>query len=144
LKRANIIHGKGRYDYSKVIYKKYFEKVSIICPDHGEFFQSLANHINGGRGCPICKSSKGEKAIEMWLTKNNIEFKHGHLFRDLNSPESGKPLIFDFFIWNMHLLIEYDGVQHFKPTQFNGISMERAFENFKKVQYHDELKINTV
>lgn len=52
IKDAKKIHG-DKYDYSKVVYKGIFEKVCIICPEHGEFWQTPHSHLNG-RGCPEC------------------------------------------------------------------------------------------
>lgn len=45
-------HG-SKYDYSKVVFTKMSEKVTIICPIHGEFLQSMSSHARG-RGCPEC------------------------------------------------------------------------------------------
>ena len=45
-------HG-GKYDYSKVEYKKMHEKVCIVCPKHGEFWQTPSKHLLG-QGCPKC------------------------------------------------------------------------------------------
>ena len=60
LRKAAIKHN-GKYDYSKVHYKKWNEPVTIICPQHGEFKQTLHNHMNG-QGCPVCgKKSAAEK-----------------------------------------------------------------------------------
>ena len=50
--KAINIHG-NLYDYSKVDYKNYKEKVTIICKKHGEFKQSPENHFYG-KGCPKC------------------------------------------------------------------------------------------
>ena len=50
--RSNNIHN-NKYDYSKVEYVNNKTKVCIICPDHGEFWQSPKNHLLG-QGCPIC------------------------------------------------------------------------------------------
>lgn len=50
---AKKVHG-DKYDYSKVFYKHVMQKVCIICPEHGEFWQTPNSHLNG-RGCPICK-----------------------------------------------------------------------------------------
>lgn len=36
IKRAKYIHG-NKYDYSKVNYKNLESKITIICPEHGEF-----------------------------------------------------------------------------------------------------------
>ena len=52
IKKARIIHG-DRYDYSKVVYINSTTKVCIICPEHGEFWQSPNNHLDG-KGCYFC------------------------------------------------------------------------------------------
>ena len=60
---ASIIHG-SQYDYSKVDYKNNKEKVCIICPIHGEFWQRPQDHIQRKTGCPRCskfKFVKGER-----------------------------------------------------------------------------------
>lgn len=54
IQKALKIH-KGRYDYSKVQYSNSQTKVCIICPEHGEFWQTPNNHLNG-QGCPICSN----------------------------------------------------------------------------------------
>lgn len=51
--QAQAVHG-NRYDYSQVIYQSSFKKIRIICPDHGIFQQSPANHLSG-HGCKKCK-----------------------------------------------------------------------------------------
>lgn len=53
IERANKIHN-NKYDYSKVNYIDYQQKVCIICPEHGEFWQSPANHLTYKKGCPTC------------------------------------------------------------------------------------------
>jgi hypothetical protein len=52
IERAKQIHG-DKYDYSKVEYINSNSKVTIICPEHGEFQQRASNHLLGV-GCPIC------------------------------------------------------------------------------------------
>ena len=52
IKRAKEVHG-NTYDYSKVEYNKMHEKVCIICPEHGEFWQTPHNHLKGQK-CPKC------------------------------------------------------------------------------------------
>ncbi len=49
-------HG-DKYDYSKVDFKKMHEKVCIICPEHGEFWQTPSKHLLG-QGCPKCGIKK--------------------------------------------------------------------------------------
>ena len=52
IKRSREQHG-DKYDYSKVAYKNSNTKVTIICPDHGEFQQAPGHHMSGV-GCPQC------------------------------------------------------------------------------------------
>jgi hypothetical protein len=51
--KARQVH-ENKYDYSKVEYKNCKEKVCITCPKHGDFWQTMNNHINHRQGCPIC------------------------------------------------------------------------------------------
>lgn len=51
--KARIVHG-NKYDYSKVNYINNSTKICIICPKHGEFWQTPSNHLSG-RGCIFCK-----------------------------------------------------------------------------------------
>lgn len=64
-------HG-GKYDYSKAEFGTGHNKIEIICPDHGSFFQRLDAHI-AGQDCPQCKGKKISKALIMsqddWLDK---------------------------------------------------------------------------
>lgn len=50
--RARAIHN-NYYDYSKVNYVTSREKVEIICPEHGSFWQTPSAHLQGQR-CPKC------------------------------------------------------------------------------------------
>lgn len=50
--KAKRVHG-DKYDYSKVKYVNNSTKVCIICPEHGEFWQTPSNHLQGFR-CPEC------------------------------------------------------------------------------------------
>ena len=50
--RAREVHG-NKYDYSKVEYTNMFSKVTIICPEHGEFLQEAKTHLDGSE-CPEC------------------------------------------------------------------------------------------
>lgn len=52
IERARKVHG-DKYDYTKVGYKGNDIKVCIICPIHGEFWQTPRNHIKGSE-CPKC------------------------------------------------------------------------------------------
>ena len=55
IKKSHIVHG-NKYDYSKVEYVNNGDKVCIICPEHGEFWQTKFDHTHG-LGCPKCVNS---------------------------------------------------------------------------------------
>ena len=38
------------------------------------------------------------------------------------------------------MCVEYDGIGHFEPINFNGINDKRANEGFKKQKLHDQIK----
>lgn len=58
-----------KYDYSKVKYVKSKEEVCIICPEHGEFWQTPNNHMHG-QGCPKC----GRDSAKNKLIKTTEQF----------------------------------------------------------------------
>lgn len=56
IKKAKLVHG-NIYDYSKVDYKTAQNKITIICPEHGEFSQVANSHLRGC-GCKKCAYKK--------------------------------------------------------------------------------------
>jgi hypothetical protein len=109
IKKAIKIHDY-EYDYSLVEYKNNITKVKIICKTHGIFEQKPVNHITKMSGCPICKHSKGENEIRLFLLKNDIKFISQKRFKKCRDK---KTLPFDFFLNDLNICIEYDGEQHF-------------------------------
>ena len=135
IKKAKKIHHVMNYDYSKVEYKSAKNKVIISCPTHGDFFVRPRDHITKKSGCPACAASKGEIKILEFLMENNIDFIHQHSFPDLLS-DKGFPLLYDFYIKDLNLLIEFDGVQHFKFMPY----FHKTREEFERQKKHDDLK----
>lgn len=52
IRQFEVAHG-GRYDYSKTEYVNAVTKLQVICPIHGDFWQTPSNHLRGS-GCPKC------------------------------------------------------------------------------------------
>lgn len=50
--RARAVHG-DRYGYSEDGYRGNISDATIMCKDHGEFKQSVSNHL-AGKGCKAC------------------------------------------------------------------------------------------
>ena len=57
IQKAKQVHG-DRYDYSEFVYGNAHDKTIIICPEHGAFEQTPANHVYKSSGCPVCSSNK--------------------------------------------------------------------------------------
>ncbi len=129
IKRAKYVHG-DKYDYSKVEYVTSETKVQIICPKHGEFWQTPYCHLNG-RGCPICNESHLERAMKNILLENNIEFEQQKKFEWL-----GRQTL-DFYLPQYNIGIECQGGQHFQAVEHFGGEKE-----FKKTLRRDKIKKN--
>ena len=68
INKANKVHN-GKYDYSKVEYVNAKTKICIICPEHGEFWQTPNNHLSG-KGCALCAN---ENKLHLY-NKSNDKF----------------------------------------------------------------------
>ena len=62
IRRAKALHG-DKYDYSKVNYVNSVTKVGIVCPVHGEFWQTPSGHINAKQGCQKCYDDRRRKTV---------------------------------------------------------------------------------
>jgi uncharacterized protein YbbK (DUF523 family) len=132
------------YDYTQVKYNNSETPVEIICKIHGSFYQIPHNHKSGS-GCPKCASSKGEKIIANFLrnyldTSNDsfISFSTQHKFQEAPAPINNYR--FDFYIPEVNLVIEFDGIQHYELIDFAGKGPEWAKEEFLKNKKRDEEK----
>lgn len=71
VKRFIDVHG-NKYDYSKVVYTRMKDKVEIICPIHGSFFQEPHSHLKG-YDCPKCalerRANKRRDTTETYIAK---------------------------------------------------------------------------
>ena len=84
--KAKKIHGE-KYNYSKVNYKRCDEKVCIICPKHGEFFQMPYSHLSG-KGCRKCQYEKisSEKNIgtDLFVSKSKEIYGNKYDYSKVN------------------------------------------------------------
>ena len=98
IREAQLIH-HNKYDYSKVEYANAHTKVCIICPEHGEFWQTPSDHLNG-KGCPQCagnvrcdKDTFIEKAKHMHNDRydySKVEYANAHTKVCIICPEHGE------------------------------------------------------
>jgi hypothetical protein len=112
IERARKVHG-NTYDYSKVDYNGMETKVCIICPRHGEFWQTPHNHLK--YGCFKCKNSKLEKEVRDILEKHNIKYEEQKTFDWLKYKQN---MYLDFYLPDYNIGIECQGEQHFVKYRF--------------------------
>lgn len=109
-------------------------KIQHKCLKCGYIWEVRPQNLLNGTGCPKCIESKGERIIANYLDNNKISYIKQFSF---DNCKDIKPLPFDFYIPNLNICIEYDGIQHIKPIEYFG--GEKAF---KKQQKHDQIKDN--
>lgn len=138
ISRAIKIHG-NKYDYSKTNYTGYYNPVTIICKEHGEFTQLAYDHLHG-KGCKKCKMSHLENRVNQLLTLNGINFKYNFIPDFLKNGKSHRSL--DFFISEIGVAIECQGKQHFFDSPFYKKTRAEAYE--KDLKKFDDCKNNGI
>lgn len=89
IKKAKTIHG-DKYDYSNVEYINNRKKVCIICPIHGEFWQTPNNHLNGN-GCAECSGKKKSNTND-FIKKANIIHNNRYDYSKVNYINNETPV----------------------------------------------------
>lgn len=111
-------------------------KLTFICPEHGEFKMTPNAHVDQRQGCPTCLESRGERRIVNALSSSglvcDVDYFRQHKFEGCKRK---RPLPFDFYIPKLNLLIEYDGIQHFKRRPLFG-----GDKAFTRTQENDQIK----
>lgn len=96
----------------------------------GFIFKTIPKDLLSGHTyCPKCskKASKGERKIMNFLDLKNIQFEKEKIF-----PWSDNKR-YDFFLPKYNLLIEYNGIQHYKETNyFLSLEQQQQIDKFKK------------
>lgn len=118
-------------------YKTHQIKILFECSHCGNKWMAKPNNILNGQGCPHCKSSKGELRISNILDSMSIEYVEQKRFDDCKYQAV---LPFDFYVPAYNTCIEYDGLQHYEPCAFGGISEEQAKENLALSKIKDSIK----
>ena len=122
------VHG-DKYDYSKVDYINALTKVCIICPKHGEFWQTPSAHIHLREGCPICNESHLERDISDFLMSKGIDFERQ--CTNLRFEWIGLQRL-DFYLPVQKIVIECQGEQHYNEKSFypyrNAYTLKKQIE----------------
>lgn len=131
IEKANKVHGKF-YDYSKVNYINSKTPIIIICPKHGDFYQTPDKHIQGAE-CPKCQLKSQTKLYE----KLKESFPNEEILFEVNNkiiPWLGLQR-FDIYFPKYNIAIEYNGIQHYVEVEHFGGKI-----GLSETKKRDELK----
>lgn len=97
-------------------------------------FKTTPHQFNRGRRCPNCNKSKGEQLVSKVLDELGVAYEEQvnvNQLKGLNHRYS-----FDFYLPEYNILIEYQGVQHYKPVDlFGGVdvfNIQKANDEYKR------------
>lgn len=114
INKAQLVHGDA-YDYSKVLYTRAREKVEIVCPRHGSFWQIANDHIQGNK-CPMCKGIISRKE-QLWLTAMGVPNDPDH--RQVLIQTLDGNFIVDGYCTESHTVYEFLGdYWHGNPMKY--------------------------
>jgi hypothetical protein len=137
-KTIDEIRDMVKQDGEILISKKYKNSLSflkILCKRCSRQYTIKYREYAAGCRCNACCFSKGESAVEKYLKEKGLVFEWQKSFPDCKNINY---LRFDFYVEkseNINFLIEYNGLQHYKPIEYFG-----GDEKFKKQQINDNIK----
>lgn len=136
IKNVKKICGERKYQFIGFVNGKYANnktKLKIKCTAHNiEWDVRYQNFTQQAAGCPVCNESKGELHIRQYLYNHNIKFQLQKRFDDCKNIQ---PLPFDFYLPELNICIEYDGIQHYKYRPFFGKK-----NDLQNLQIRDKIK----
>lgn len=142
INQANIIHN-NKFNYSKLSFNNINDKVEIICPIHGSFYQRLYDHIHG-TSCPKCTHIKSKDELEIF---NFIKSYYPDAISGDKDILNGKEL--DIYIPSQNIGIEYNGLRwhsefYGKTKDYHVNKLNNCLENnIKLIQiFEDEYNFN--
>ena len=104
------------FTHEKSVYVTNDTPIIITCPEHGDFSKRPYEHLRRNGGCPICNSSKMEQVLYNYFKNLSIPITKEKMFKDYRYR-------YDFYLNNNNILIEYHGMQHYKPIiHWGGLS----------------------
>lgn len=116
LEAGKQVHGDA-YDYSLISSNDItgaHDKVQVLCKGCKTVWMvSISNHINNARGCPRCCRSHGETICKSILTAFGIVTEEEYII-----PGSTRRYDFMFEYQGKFYILEFDGIQHFRYTNF--------------------------
>jgi len=113
------------------------KKAWWICEKGHEWFTEISNRTSkNNTNCPKCSESKGEKSIQKFLEENNILYTSQKKFQGCKDK---RELPFDYYIAELNMCIEYQGMQHFRNVSFTS-DKEKSKREYVSLKKRDNIK----
>lgn len=113
-------------------YENQNTRVECECLNCGNVWNPVPYHLLSGVGCPDCQKSHGEKLIQTYLENRSIQFESQKRFDDCRYKYT---LPFDFYLPQLNMCIEYDGIQHYEAREVFG-----GEKGLEETQKRDQIK----
>lgn len=114
------------------VYRSSSDHMLFECSQGHRFYAAPHHAVSPIFGCPLCKESRGEQRVRLYLENNGIPFESQKRFEGCANV---RKLPFDFYIESIKMAIEFDGEQHYIPIEWFG-----GKQNLQEVQIRDEIK----
>lgn len=104
------------------------------CPMCGTIFEEIPARVTGGHttSCGCNKRSSGEQLVKTVLDKLGVNYELEKRFDDCKDTRA---MPFDFYIDDLRIAIEYQGIQHYQVISLFGGETE-----LEKRKLHDNMK----
>lgn len=139
---ASEIHD-NKYDYS-LVNDLIPEKISVICLIHGIFQVRPSAHVAPKQqyGCQRCANieSKGEIRIKRRLDELGIRYIREFSLATQTGINNNTLLRYDFYLPDYKVIVEYDGMHHFRPVRYGGQCYVDARRQHQRTKLYDGMK----
>ena len=136
---AQTVHGEGAFNYDAIPENVHsHDLVTITCNTCGNAFEQLMySHTNNGNGCPVCKVSKDERMLGLFIEqelgmaiiRSDRQILEGHEI-DLLIPEKNIGIEVNGNYWHAQLISKEDKFYHLAKTELarrKGITLMQFF-----------------
>jgi hypothetical protein len=123
IKEAQTIHLGKNYIYDEVVYSGAHNKVKIICPHHGPFYQTPSNHLTQS-SCPQCSHGNISKSEILWLESLNIPVECRQTYIVIN----GRKFKVDAYDDKTNTIYEFNG------DYWHGNPKKYSYDTFHKLK----------
>lgn len=143
IEKAKAVHG-DYYDYSKVDYIKSEVEVCIICPKHGEFWQTPQSHLRG-KDCQLCAHPSTRKSLSQFIEDARKIHGNKYDYSKVKYEKNDTPVI---IICPEHGEFSQRSNDHLhgkgcpRCRESHGERIIRSYLNSNNIKYIDQYKIN--